>query len=300
MVCGTIHRSSQKPLAAPRKRRSPHFHGQALLLHNYTYRMITRARIILALLLLPKLDHALSLSVRPHTRSSFHRPPSSSSSSSSSSPSSTPFSSRTLNNIISSPTISITRRQLHSSASGSSSINNDDRGIKSSETPLPVAMAVGVVASLVGYMYSKCMKAGFKLLWKTIPSALFGPGGSGSRLGNLLNMYPAAYIPTVITLGGGLVAALSTLYFPTLFSAHDYVHVLSEEDGANMDRFPSAKEHLLPVMLLCCLTSVSGFSLGPEAPMVSCNRVNWHSPASQKVRRKFFLKENISPSSAKI
>ena len=35
-------------------------------------------------------------------------------------------------------------------------------------------------------------------------------------------------------------------------------------------RFPTSEiNQLLPVMLVCCLTSISGFSLGPEAPMVT-------------------------------
>ena len=127
-------------------------------------------------------------------------------------------------------------------------------------------MGVGVVASLVGYLYSKCMKAGFKFLWKILPSKVL------NNL-NLFRQYPTAYIPTIITLGGTLVAILSTLFFPYLFNAHDYVHILSTNDdnsgGADMSKFPSARKHLLPVMLLCCLTSISGFSLGPEAPMVT-------------------------------
>lgn len=129
-------------------------------------------------------------------------------------------------------------------------------------------MGVGVVASLVGYLYSKCMKVGFNFLWKILPSKVL------INL-NLFRQYPTAYIPTMITLGGTLVAILSTLFFPYLFTAHDYVHILSTNDnsdsssGAYMNKFPTARKHLLPVMLLCCLTSISGFSLGPEAPMVT-------------------------------
>ena len=67
------------------------------------------------------------------------------------------------------------------------------------------------------------------------------------------------------------MAALSTLAFPNLFSAHDYVHILSrsEDSPSKVDEFPSARRHLLPVLLLSLLTSISGFSLGPEAPMVT-------------------------------
>jgi hypothetical protein len=71
-----------------------------------------------------------------------------------------------------------------------------------------------------------------------------------------------------------MVAILSSM-LPSLFSAHDYVHILSsreeltDTDCNEEDVFPSAGL-VLPVMGLCLLTSISGFSLGPEAPMVSC------------------------------
>jgi len=139
---------------------------------------------------------------------------------------------------------------------------SDSSKDESVTVPLSVAAGVGVVSSLVGYLYSLCMKNGFHLLWSSLPSKLLGDGGI-----KILNQYPAAYIVLMMTLGGGLVATLSTLYFPNLFSAHDFVHILSKEDGAEMNKFPSVKNHLLPVLLLSCITSMSGFSLGPEAPM---------------------------------
>jgi len=139
---------------------------------------------------------------------------------------------------------------------------SDSSKDESVTVPLSVAAGVGVVSSLVGYLYSLCMKNGFHLLWSSLPSKLLGDGGI-----KILNQYPAAYIVLMMTLGGGLVATLSTLYFPNLFSAHDFVHILSKEDGAEMNKFPSVKNHLLPVLLLSCITSISGFSLGPEAPM---------------------------------
>ena len=77
--------------------------------------------------------------------------------------------------------------------------------------PLSIAMGVGVVTSLIGYLYSKCTKGGFDLLWKTIPSSLLG--GSGGGLCELLRRFLAAEIVLTMTLGGFLVATLSTLYF---------------------------------------------------------------------------------------
>ena len=153
---------------------------------------------------------------------------------------------------------------LYSSASDTIVNSKDDTSSDNIDTvPLSVTMGVGIVSSFIGYLYSKCMKNGFHLLWSTLPSKIFGCTSS-FKLCKLLNQYPAAYIVLMMTLGGGLVATLSTLYFPKLFSAHDFVHILSKEDGANMDEFPSARKHLLPVMLLSCLMSITGFSLGPE------------------------------------
>ncbi len=72
-----------------------------------------------------------------------------------------------------------------------------------------------------------------------------------------------------MTLAGAIVATLSTLYFPKMFSAHEYIHVLSEEDNPNMDKFPGdVVKSIFPLMGLSLLASISGFSLGPEAPMV--------------------------------
>ena len=153
---------------------------------------------------------------------------------------------------------------LYSSASDTIVDSKDDTSSDNIDTvPLSVTMGVGIVSSFIGYLYSKCMKNGFHLLWSTLPSKIFGCTSS-FKLFKLLNQYPAAYIVLMMTLGGGLVATLSTLYFPKLFSAHDFVHILSKDDGANMDDFPSARKHLLPVMLLSCLMSITGFSLGPE------------------------------------
>ena len=145
----------------------------------------------------------------------------------------------------------------------------ETREATETSTPLLVAMSVGVVCSLIGYLYSKCMKHGFKLLWKTIPTALFREGAGGGPL-SFLAKRPSMYIPLVMTLGGLAVAILNTIFFPSMASAHDFVYVLSDsKDDDKMDRFPKARYHLLPVMCLSLLTSISGFSLGPEAPMVT-------------------------------
>ena len=157
-------------------------------------------------------------------------------------------------------------------ASKSASNINVDSSNKAEQPPLSLAMAVGIIASLIGFLYSKMMKIGFKFLWKTLPSKLFED--KNSLVFSLLNQHPSAYIVLMTTLGGLAVGVLSTLCFPNLFSAHDFVHILSrdkdvdDERNNKMDGFPKARHSLLPVMGLSLLTSITGFSLGPEAPMV--------------------------------
>lgn len=166
--------------------------------------------------------------------------------------------------------------------------NKEDEWL-SDETPIAVAMGVGVVTSLIGYLYSKSLKTGFNLLWNRIPNALLG--NPGTALGKLLHQYPAAYILLTMSLGGTLVAALSVLCFPKRPTAHDYVHVLSSSSPDKMDDFPKARRHLLPVLLMSLLTSISGFSLGPEAPMVR-SYVSFDMQMQCKVRAEhshFFL-----------
>jgi len=175
--------------------------------------------------------------------------------------------------------------ELMSSASASTEPTETRETL--TDTPLPVAMSVGIVCSLIGYLYSKCLKCGFKVLWETIPTALFRESaGAGGGLLSVIAKHPSMYIPLVVTLGGLAVAILNTIYFPSMASAHDFVHVLSDnKDDDKMDRFPKARYHLLPVMCLSVLTSISGFSLGPEAPMVTAGGLVGVSLARKYIER---------------
>jgi hypothetical protein len=148
------------------------------------------------------------------------------------------------------------------------------------EIPISLTVATGILTSLLGYIYSQCMKRGFRLLWKTFPAFLLGSttgAASSNPLIKFVTKYPPLYIVGMTTLGGSTVAYLSS-YFDKMYSAHDYVHILSCEEIDNgevgdKDIFPSAM-YILPVMGLCLITSLSGFSLGPEAPMVSFSLFN--------------------------
>ncbi|KAL7515124.1 hypothetical protein ACHAXN_012407 [Cyclotella atomus] len=138
--------------------------------------------------------------------------------------------------------------------------------------PLSLTLATGIVSTLLGFVYSRCMKSGFKLFWKTIPSNILN-SSSKNYFFKFIQTYPAMYIVLMTTCGGAVVSYLSSK-LPNLYSAHDYVHILSKDDEMTVngsdekDVFPSATS-ILPVMGLCLLTSLSGFSLGPEAPMVT-------------------------------
>lgn len=139
--------------------------------------------------------------------------------------------------------------------------------------PGSLILKTGIASTLLGFIYAKFMKKGFKLLWKTVPNFLLD-GSNTNILAKFFQTYPAAYIVLMTTCGGTVVAYLSSI-LPNLYSAHDYVHILSKQDDgpivngdAEKDVFPSSKA-ILPVLGLCLMTSLSGFSLGPEAPMVS-------------------------------
>lgn len=148
-------------------------------------------------------------------------------------------------------------RSSSSSTSDATSTNTQE-----TEAPASITMIVGIASALVGYCYCKCLGIGFNLLWRQFPNSKISKAIPASR-----------HILCMMTLGGAIVATLSTVLFPTLFSAHDYVHVLSKESDdsdANtnkMDKFPGFR-YMFPLLGLSMITSISGFSLGPEAPMV--------------------------------
>jgi hypothetical protein len=149
--------------------------------------------------------------------------------------------------------------------SGDSALLLRSSSVSSSEddaittTPVSITLIVGIASALLGYLYSKCLKIGFNVLWKQFPNSSISKSFIPS----------SKHIMVTMTLAGTIVATLSTLYFPKMFSAHEYIHILSKEDNPNMDKFPgNVVKSIVPLMGLSLLTSVSGFSLGPEAPMV--------------------------------
>jgi H+/Cl- antiporter ClcA len=163
--------------------------------------------------------------------------------------------------------------------------NENNGNVKTSlasdiQIPLALTLTTGIITTLLGYIYSKFMKLGFRLVWKTIPTHLLNNSGDTLAVSNalvkILRQYPPLYIILMAICGGAAVACVSS-NLPSMYSAHDYVHILSNDndndnalvngEDEEKDVFPSARG-ILPVMGLCLLTSLSGFSLGPEAPMV--------------------------------
>lgn len=182
---------------------------------------------------------------------------------------------KTFSQRLSTATPLYTTSALRSSAAVGDSDGNiatKDDASSSVDVPLSLTLTAGIASTLLGFIYAKCMKKGFKLLWKTIPNSLLN-ASSANILATFIQAYPAMYIVLMTTFGGATVAYLSSK-LPNLYSAHDFVHILSNDDqeivngDVEKDLFPSAKA-ILPVMGLCLVTSLSGFSLGPEAPMVS-------------------------------
>jgi hypothetical protein len=73
------------------------------------------------------------------------------------------------------------------------------------QIPLSLTLATGIITTLLGFVYSKCMKSGFKLLWKTIPSYLLD-STSKNYVSKFIQAYPAMYIVLMTSCGGAAVA----------------------------------------------------------------------------------------------
>lgn len=262
--------------------------------------MVSGGRL-LAFLLLPGLAGAL-LAVPPSATTLLHHRPSPSASAAAASPR-LPFRRGA-------PSLRVKRgsfdrlprrrvgRSLRSSSAAAvddADARDDASATEEEATPLALAAAVGAVASLVGYAYSRCMAGGFRLLWRTVPAALLG-SSSGGKVGDVLRRNPAAYVVLVTTLGGSLVATVKTLYFSNQFNAHDYVHVLSGSGADKMEGFPQLRS-VWPLLGMSLVTSISGFSLGPEAPMVSNVRANARRIGASRERRigRCHARANIDP-----
>lgn len=135
-------------------------------------------------------------------------------------------------------------------SSTSFQINSDN-----DDTIIPASMAVGAVTATVGFLYGKVLGFCVKSIWKTLPALIV------NRLGSI---NPALFITSTCTLGGLLMGILSTKLYST-FAVSDFVSALS---SAPAQALPSSRNNVLALLMLALTTSMFGFSLGPEAPMV--------------------------------
>lgn len=183
---------------------------------------------------------------------------------------------------------------LSSSTSASSLENNGRSEMRKDGKIILASTLVGAIAAAVGFLYNRTMKGGFELLWLTIPSIVFGgaagSAGAANPLAAFLRSNPTAYFIGMFGLGASVVGAIGATFFPTLFTAKDYVAILSSSEKNNMKRFPPARRSVLPILLLSLLTSTTGFSMGPEAPMVCAGGLLGVSLARRYGR--YFVDEN--------
>ncbi|KAG7362115.1 chloride channel [Nitzschia inconspicua] len=130
------------------------------------------------------------------------------------------------------------------------------------------SMVVGVLTAAVGFGYVRLLGHCRSLLWNTLPRAL------SDRVSSI----PAVlFIAGMTTLGGGLLGYITTHQSTPVYSASDFVSTMSAYENDEQQQpsndststlLPSARQHLLPLLGMCLLTSSFGIPLGPEAPMV--------------------------------
>ena len=129
-----------------------------------------------------------------------------------------------------------------------------NRGGSSMEaTPVPIlvvlGMLVGALASLVSVVYGILLSSLVNLVWRELP-ALCSAG--------------PWYITAATTIGAVSVALLASTCLPLKFvTPTDFISSFRKPDPAT-----EFGKQLAAVLILSLIVSVSGFSLGPEAPMI--------------------------------
>ena len=109
-----------------------------------------------------------------------------------------------------------------------------------------VAVAAVPLTAALGFLYSKALSASAKGLWTVLPAAL-------SRKGISIN--PVLFITSITSLGG-LIMGLLSAKFQSAFSVVSAFSV------------PEDRSSIFLVLVISLVTSVFGFSVGPEATMV--------------------------------
>ena len=145
----------------------------------------------------------------------------------------------------------------------------------SKHNTLGLAVLVGMITSMIGYIYSKVLSISVDALWKVLPKYLL------NKLGEA-NFNPILFTISIITLGG-LLLGLMSLTFSSALSVSDFVTLFSSRPAESL---PPIRGNLLPLLLMSLTTSTFGFSVGPEAPMVCAGALVGSSIA------RFFYKES--------
>jgi len=123
------------------------------------------------------------------------------------------------------------------------------------------SVAVGSVTAVVGFLYGKILGKCVQTLWTSIPAALAVLLGEGV-------WNSSVFIAATVTLGGILVGTIASRCGDSAFTVADFVEIFSSTPGPWTRNLPRTREVIGPVLLLSLVTSMFGFSVGPEGPMV--------------------------------
>lgn len=150
----------------------------------------------------------------------------------------------------------ISKRELrYQNVLKSSSSSLSESSESKNDSIVLASIAVGAVTATIGYLYSIVLGISTKTIWERIPSFLVNQFGG---------LNPAYFIIGTLTTGGILMGLLSYKLHST-FAVSDFVSAFSSAPAGIL---PPSRNNLLQVLILSCITSSFGFSLGPEAPMV--------------------------------
>ncbi len=134
---------------------------------------------------------------------------------------------------------------------GDASKQKDD-----SDSILSKAMLVGAVTAAMGFIYGKVLGASVRTVWQTLPAYVLRKVGRE-------NFNPVYFITSICTAGGVIIGLLSAK-FGTVFNVGDLV---SSYSSTPPKRLPGLGGNLMPLLLMSLITSMMGFSVGPEAPL---------------------------------
>ena len=173
-----------------------------------------------------------------------------------------------------------------SALSSSTSAENGANELRDGDSSdvLKASVCVGAVTAMMGYLYGKVLSRCLGAVWTTLPALL------SERLGGA-TLSPVWFITSTMTLGGILIGIISSR-IKGAYTVADFVSAFSSV-SAEARRLPQSRASLPPLLALSLLTSVFGFSLGPEAPMVCAGGI-----VGTSISRRWFGDPDSSPRAA--